>query len=88
MERERERERHQIIQYTQTEVAVMKVVTGDETGLLKLINSTKNELKTFGDQDRKLGVKVRQFLWCVLQLTFSIVHVLDRASQLLCHSTF
>lgn len=40
-------------------LGVMKVVTGDETGLLKLIDSTKNELKSFGEQDRKLGVKVR-----------------------------
>ena len=39
-------------------IRAMKVITGDETGLVKLVNSSKNELITFGAQDRRLGVKV------------------------------
>lgn len=39
----------------------MKVITGDETGLIKLVNSSKNELKSFGEQSRELGVKVSTF---------------------------
>ena len=35
----------------------MEAITGDETGLIKLLDLTQNQYYTYGEQSRTLGVE-------------------------------